>query len=90
MNMDQSVAITDDITILSTDPNDIGTCPTLFDALTSRAAAMHAYDIAKDTDQSVSDVPLLTMAALPAKAAMIMGSDHHGTTYVVGMVRICT
>ena len=82
------MTVSDDVTILSTDPNEIGTCPTLFDALASRTAAMHAYDIAKDTDQSISDVPLLTMATLPTKGALIMGSDQHGTAYIVGMVSV--
>ena len=71
---------------MSTDPNDLGQCPTLFDSLSEKAATTLAYDLAGDADQTVSDVSLLKAAVTPPTAAMVLGTDPHGTTFVVGMV----
>lgn len=86
--MDRTITISDDITILSTDPNDLGTCATLYDALAERTAAAMAYDITKDGGSEVSDVDLLSMAPPKASTALMLGSDPNGTNYIVGMVRI--
>lgn len=85
-NLDRTITVTEDISVLSTDPNDLGQCPTFFDSLSERAATTLAYDLAGDADQSVSDVPLLNAAVTPSTAAMVLGADPHGTTYVIGMV----
>ena len=84
--MDHTVTIADDVTVLSTDPNDLGQCPTVYDSLSERAATTLSYDLAGDANQTVSDVPLLDAAKLPPKSAMVLGVDHHGTSFVVGMV----
>ena len=86
--MDRTLTISDDIFILSTDPNDMRHLPTLFDALAERTAAMLAYDIARKTDQTVTDVPLLTATNPTSKAALLLGNDPHGTTLIVGMVSL--
>ena len=86
--MDQTVTVSNDMTILSTNPNDLGTCATFYDALAERTAAAMAYDIAKDADSSVSDLELLTMTPPKSSAALMLGADPHGTNYIVGMVRI--
>ena len=86
-NLDHTVTVAEDVSVLSTDPNDLGQCPTVYDSLSERAATILSYDLAGDADQSVSDGPLLDAAMVPPKSAMVLGVDHHGTSFVVGMVR---
>ena len=85
-NFDQTVTISNDLTVLSTDPNELGQGPNLYDGLAERSAAIMAYDLTKHGDPSVSDSPLLKMATPPPTSAMVLGYDPHGTTYVVAMV----
>ena len=86
--MDKSVSVAPDMSVLSLDPNDMRSCPTLYDSLAERTATSLAYDIARKTDQSISDVPLLTATTPSPSSALVMGSDPHGTTMIIGMVRI--
>ena len=87
-NFDPTVSISNDMTVLSTNPNELGQGPNLYDGLAERSAAIMAYDLAKHGDPSVSDSALLKLSTPPSSAAMVLGYDPHGTTYVVAMVCI--
>ena len=86
-NFSSSVVVSDDINILSTDPNDMGQCATLYDALAERTAAAVAYDIAKESDALVTDQNLVAVTKPVKSSALLLGLDPHGTTFIVGLVR---
>lgn len=85
-NFSSSIEVSDDINVLSTDPNDMGQCATLYDALAERTAAAVAYDIAKESDSMVTDKNLAFTTKPVKSSALLLGLDPHGTTFIVGLV----
>ena len=84
-NLNHTV-LSDDVTVLSTNPNEIGHGPNFYDGLAERTAAAMAYDLAKDKDSTVSDAALMSVPLPSPTSALILGFDPYGTTYVVAMV----